>query len=265
MTETRTIVLMTDFGLEDTFVGQMKGVIRSIAPATMIIDLTHAVSPRNIAQGAFLLNKSLPYFPAGSIFVTVIDPGVGTSRRAIAVETAKHIFVSPDNGLLSPILQHEEIVRCVQISESRFMLPASSSTFHGRDLFSPVAARLAAGIPVAEIGRTIEAEECIRKDPPVCRLSADGKSWEGMVIYADHFGNLVTSIETGTIAEPERWEVECGNMGPMPLSLTYGSVPDGAPLAYRGSSGTVEIGLRNANAASSIGLQPGDIVRLKRK
>ncbi|NTW56273.1 MAG: SAM-dependent chlorinase/fluorinase [Chlorobiaceae bacterium] len=264
MKEERTIVLMTDFGLGDTFVGQMKGVIRSIAPSAVVIDLTHAVSPQNIAQGAFLLGKSLPYFPAGSIFVTVVDPGVGTSRRAIAVETAKHIFVSPDNGLLSPVLQHEKVVRCVRISESRFMLPVSSSTFHGRDLFSPVAAHLSTGLPVAELGQSLDPGECVRRDQPACSLSADGKVLEGIIIYADHFGNLVTSIETGTILEPKRWEVECGNISPMPLSLTYGSVPEGAPLAYRGSSGTVEIGLRNGNAAQSLGLQPGDIVRLKR-
>lgn len=261
----RTIVLLTDFGLTDTFVGQMKGVIFSIAPSARVIDLTHAVSPQNITQGAFLLGKSLPFFPDGSIFVAVVDPGVGTSRRAIAVETAKHIFLAPDNGLLTTVLQREEIIRCVSITEACFMLPSASSTFHGRDLFSPVAAHLASGIPVNRIGSEIDPGECMTIEMPVCRPSSDGRSWEGTIIVADHFGNLVTSLEIPIHGEPERWAVEYGEKGSIPLSVTYGSVAEGRPLACKGSSGTIEIAIRNGNAAGALGLNPGDTVRLKRR
>lgn len=258
-------MLLTDFGLTDTFVGQMKGVIFSIAPSARVIDLTHAVSPQNITQGAFLLGKSLPFFPDGSIFVAVVDPGVGTSRRAIAVETAKHIFLAPDNGLLTAVLQREEIIRCVRITETCFMLPSVSSTFHGRDLFSPAAAHLASGIPVTRLGSEIAAGECMRIEMPVCRQSADGRSWEGTIIFADHFGNLITSLETPIPGEAERWVVEYGENSSLPLSVTYGSVPVGRPLAYSGSSGKIEIAIRNGRAAGAPGLNPGDAVRLKRR
>jgi S-adenosyl-L-methionine hydrolase (adenosine-forming) len=260
------IALMTDFGLEDTFTGQMKGVILSISPSARIIDLSHAVSPQNIAQGAFLLAKSLPFFPDGTIFVTVVDPGVGTSRRAIAVETERHIFVAPDNGLLTKVLHTEEVIRCVRITEQRFMLPSASATFHGRDLFSPVAALLAEGLPFSELGDLIEPGECATLSMPACRASQDGRSIEGVLIFADHFGNLVTSLETGMLDDPGEWEVECGKSHPpLPLSLTYGSVTEGMTLAYNGSSGTVEIAIRNGNASQTLGLKAGDTVRLKRK
>lgn len=256
---------MTDFGLDDTFVGQMKGVILSIAPHARIIDLTHAVSPQNIAQGAFILGKSVPFFPDGSIVVAVVDPGVGTSRCAIAVETAKHIYVAPDNGLLAAVFLQEDVKSCVRITETRFMLPSSSTTFHGRDLFSPVAAHLASGVAVSGLGCAIAPGACTMISLPACTLSDDGRTMEGVVIYADHFGNLVTSIEAEMLDEPERWEVVFGNAYRLPLSLTYGSTAEGKPLAYRGSSGTIEIAVRNGNGAKTLGLKPGEPVMLKKR
>ncbi len=255
------IVLMTDFGLNDTYVGQMKGVILSLAPEARIIDLTHAVTPQSIVQGAFLLGKSTPYFPEGTIFVAVVDPGVGTSRKAIAVETARHIFLAPDNGLLTALFQAGEVRRCVTITSERYMLLSRSSTFHGRDVFSPVAAHLASGVALMEFGSEIDLAECTRIALPKCQSTDNGASWEGTIICTDHFGNLITSLDSEMLDRSKKWLVSAGSSKELPLSATYGEVADQQPLAYTGSSGMIEIAIRNGNAAETLGLQDGDAVR----
>jgi len=146
------IVMMTDFGLHDVYVGQMKGVILSVAPAVQIIDLTHGVSPQNIVQGAFYLAKSLPFLPERSIVVSVVDPGVGSARRAIALETDNHTFLAPDNGLLSAVFNSQKIRQCVAITEERYLRVERSATFHGRDVFSCAAGHLACGVSVQALG-----------------------------------------------------------------------------------------------------------------
>ena len=254
------IVLMTDFGLSDTYVGQMKGVIHSITPEAQIIDLTHAVTPQSIAQGTFLLGKSTPYFPEGTIFVAVVDPGVGTSRKAIAVETARHTFLAPDNGLLTSIFQAGEVKRCVTITSERYMLPSRSSTFHGRDVFSPVAAHLASGVALMELGAAIDLAECTSIPLPGCQSRDNGASWEGTIICTDHFGNLITSLDSEVLERSNQWMVGAGEHE-LPVFGTYGDVTDQQPLAYTGSSGMIEIAIRNGNAAKSLGLQDGDSVR----
>ncbi len=254
------VVLMTDFGLSDTYVGQMKGVILSLAPAARIIDLTHAVTAQNIAQGTFLLGKSTPYFPDGTIFVAVVDPGVGTSRKAIAVETARHIFLAPDNGLLTSIFQGEEVTHCVTITNERYMLPSRSSTFHGRDVFSPVAGHLASGVAFEELGPEIELAECTRISLPGCQSRDNGASSEGAIICTDHFGNLVTSLDSEVLDRSKQWLISAGKER-LPLCRTYGEVADQQPLAYTGSSGMIEIAIRNGNAAKMLGLNDGEPVR----
>lgn len=254
------IVLMTDFGLSDTYVGQMKGVILSLAPAH-IIDLTHAISAQNIAEGAFLLGKSAPFFPDGTIFVAVVDPGVGTARKAIAVETTHHTFLAPDNGLLTAIFQAEEVTRSVTITNERYMLPFRSSTFHGRDVFSPVAAHLASGVALEELGTKIELAECTRIPLPGCHTPDNGASWEGTIIYTDHFGNLITSIDSAILDGSKEWLIQAGSCKELPLSATYGEVADQQPLACTGSSGMIEIAIRNGNAAKSLGVREGVPVR----
>jgi S-adenosylmethionine hydrolase len=254
------IVLMTDFGLSDTYVGQMKGVILTIAPAARIIDLTHAITPQNIAQGAFLLEKSADYFPEGSIFVSVVDPGVGTSRNAIAFETERGIFLAPDNGLLTPILQTRAIKQCVSITDKRYLLPVRSSTFHGRDVFSPAAAHLASGVPIRELGEELDPAECKRIPMPQCHTRNHGDSWEGSIIFTDHFGNLVTSLDAALLDRSKQWLISAGEEQ-LTVSRTYGEVADQQPLAYKGSFGMIEIGVRNGNAAETLGLRDGDTVR----
>ncbi len=254
------VVLMTDFGLGDTYVGQMKGVILSLAPAAPIIDLTHAITPQNIAQGTFLLGKSTPYFPDGTIFVAVVDPGVGTSRKAIAVETARHIFLAPDNGLLTSIFQAGEVKRCVTITNEHYMLPSRSSTFHGRDVFSPVAAHLASGVTVEELGPEIDPSTCTRIPLPGCQSRDDGASWEGSIICTDHFGNLITSLDSDVLDRSKKWIIHAGKYQ-LPVCGTYGDVAERQPLAYTGSSGMIEIAIRNGNAAKMLGLNDGEPVR----
>ncbi|NTW82725.1 MAG: SAM-dependent chlorinase/fluorinase [Chlorobiaceae bacterium] len=261
----QVIVLMTDFGLNDPWVGQMKGVILSLCPSARIVDLTHAIEPQNIVHGAFMLGKSCRYFPEKTIFVSVVDPGVGTSRRPIALETSRHIFIGPDNGLFTPVLEQEEIMCCMHITENRFMLPKQSSTFQGRDLFSPVAAHLTSGISLKETGVEIDPCDCIRIDMPACKSPDNGRSWEGSIIYADHFGNLITSLDSDLIGNPEQWLVIADNVDPLPISVTYCCVENKKPLAYAGSSGMIEIAVRNGNAAGSLNLANGDKVRLARK
>ena len=263
---TPVIVLMTDFGLSDTYVGQMKGVIHSIAPSAHIIDLTHAISPQNIAQGAFLLGTSAPFFPEGSIFVSVVDPGVGTARRAIAIQTERHTFLAPDNGLLTTILQKEQVKRCISINitEKRYILTSVSSTFHGRDVFSPAAAHLAIGVPVQELGEESDPAGCTRIHIPDCTSSDSGHSWEGSVIFTDHFGNLVTSLDSEQLDRSIQWIVSAGELQ-LPLSATYGDVADQQPLAYRGSFGMIEIGIRNGNASELLGIKDGDRVNVSTK
>ena len=253
------IVLMTDFGLSDTYVGQMKGVILSLAPSAQIIDLTHAITAQNIAQGAFLLGKSAPFFPEKAIFVAVVDPGVGTSRKAIAVECGKQIFLAPDNGLLTALFQAGEVRRCIAITNERYMLPTRSSTFHGRDVFSPAAAHLASGVILQELGPNIDPSECTRIPLPGCQSRDNGASWNGTIICTDHFGNLVTSLDSEVLDRSKNWLVSAGKHQ-LPICGTYGDVADQQPLAYMGSSGMIEIAIRNGNAAQMLGLKDGDPV-----
>lgn len=254
------IVLMTDFGLADTYIGQMKGVILSLAPSAQIIDLTHAISAQNIAQGAFLLGKSAPFFPERAIFVAVVDPGVGTSRKAIAVQCGNQSFLAPDNGLLTALFQTGKVAQCVTITNERYMLPARSSTFHGRDIFSPAAAHLASGVALHELGSKIELTECTRIPLPGCESRDNGASWEGTIICTDHFGNLITSLDAEVLDRSKEWLIGARNHQ-LPICRTYGEVANQQPLAYTGSSGMIELAIRNGNAAERLGLRDGDAVR----
>jgi len=258
----RVIVLMTDFGLNDTYVGQMKGVILSLAPSVQIIDLTHSVAPQNIAQGAFLLGKSASFFPERSIVISVVDPGVGSSRQAIALETDKHTFLAPDNGLLTAVFQTQNIKRCVTITEERYMLSQRSSTFHGRDVFSPVSAHLASGVPLHELGEEIDPADCVQIPMPECTTSDNGQSWDGNIIYTDHFGNLVTSLDSKLFDDQKQWVVKAGNNEQIPVVITYSDVPVQQLLACTGSSDMIEIAVRNGSAAHRLGLKDGDPVTL---
>ena len=248
------IVLLTDFGTEDTFVGVMKGVIASICPHAGVIDLTHAVRAQDRVEAAFHLDSSLTYFPDGTIFVCVVDPGVGTKRRPVAVEAGPFLFVAPDNGLLTPVFERWPDARCRVLDDTRYHLPSPSSTFHGRDIFSPVAAHLAAGVAFDSLGTFADPASCSRIERFANRPIEKQEGWVGRVVSIDRFGNVVTSFSTATIESLPAWCVSAGGASHLPISTTYGDVPVGKPLAYVGSSGMIEIAVRNGNASRELGI-----------
>ncbi len=257
------IVLMTDFGLRDPYVGMMKGVIAGISPFAGIIDLTHYIPAQNILQGSLQLGVSAPYFPDGTIFVAVVDPGVGTNRKAVALVTEKQIFVAPDNGLLSSVMKTQKIEGCFEINNPSCMRSFKSATFHGRDVFAPAAAHLANGVEPATLGNSVGTEHCIRLALPENSTSDGGLSWKGEILYADIYGNLVTSFTGDMLTQKEKTAALLMENGcELPVHRTYGDVDEGCALAYRGSSGFLEIAIRNGNASQALGLKAGDNIEL---
>jgi S-adenosylmethionine hydrolase len=185
-----TIALITDFGIEDSYVGIMKGVMRKICPTADFIDISHSITRQNAREAALTLMNAYRYFPAGTIFLVVVDPGVGSERRPVAVSGDEYFFVAPDNGVLSYTLAELELLQAVSLSKEEYHLELVSQTFHGRDIFSPAAAHLAAGIALSELGEAIE--DLQRLPAPELRLLKDRLL--GEVTHIDHFGNVVTSI-----------------------------------------------------------------------
>lgn len=279
MNKTPIIVLLTDFGLADAYVGTMKGVMLSLCPAARLIDLTHAVESQNIRQAAYLLLTAFRHFPAGTIFLVVVDPGVGTSREPIAVETDHGFYIAPNNGVLSYVLKQIEVRRAVVLDNPAYQLAQVSKTFHGRDIFSPAAAHLANGVPLARLGPACPT--IIRLDDPILEVSAD--QIRGEVLHVDHFGNLITSI--GILSwTGDNWlrlDPQFGQNDPLPrlnaaacqitvgtqtlasIHSTYGAVSPGTLTALVGSSGQLEIGVNQGHAAQTLGVSAGDPVLLK--
>lgn len=242
------IVLTTDFGLSDSYVGVMKGVIASIAPEAKVIDLTHDIRPQDIRHGAYVLKISTNYFPDNTLFVTVVDPGVGSSRKKIAVRTDRHYFIAPDNGVLTHILNEHPVTEAISLTNSDFHLGKISSTFHGRDIFSPVAAHLANGVSLSAVGSPMKAHELVKLPAPKHHLDNSG-AWHGEVIHIDRFGNLITTLtEDDLSGEKLSWHIQIPNAPPLYLEGTYADVKVGEPVAYIGSDGFVEIGVRNSSA-----------------
>lgn len=262
------ITLTTDFGYRDPFVGIMKGVILKINPDAVVVDLSHDVSPHDVRGGAFTLFSGYRYFPKNTIHVAVVDPGVGTSRRPIAVKTKSHIFVGPDNGLLSWAMADDAPFSAREISNRDFMLEDVSSTFHGRDIFAPAAARLslASGDVLGSgmwdsLGGEVDDPVVI----PFPEPRAAGSEIVGEVIHVDRFGNLITNIPS--IGDMKRIEVSIRGrrIEVESLSKTYGEVKPGGLLILRGSAGFLEIALRDGSAVSETGAEIGDEVLITLK
>ena len=247
------ITLTTDFGNRDWFVGTMKGVILAINPRARVVDLTHEISPGDIRQGAFALAAASRYFPAGTIHVAVVDPGVGSRRRAIAVKTKRFIFVGPDNGVLSLSLDGEEI-RTVRLLENpKLLLREVSHTFHGRDIFAPMAAHLSTGIGFRKVGP--RANSYVRLDWP--RPLSSGGEVTGQIVHLDHFGNAITNVPATLLPVGADLLVQVNDASPIPLREFYAAVPVGKPVAVAGSTGFVEIAINGGSASASLGLQRG--------
>lgn len=247
------ITLLSDYGTADSYVGEMKGVLLSGAPGATLVDITHAIAPGEVVAGAYVLSRTWAHYPTGTVHLAVVDPGVGTSRVALALRTRDHFFVGPDNGLFSGVLRGAE-VEAVSLPTPA----AASATFHGRDIFAPAAAALARGTPLASLGSRFAG---IPR-----RLSAtvphyEGKVVLGEVIYVDRYGNLVTNLTPEVVPDYAVLEAESLVIGP--LRTTFGDVPPGALLAYVGSGGAVEVAVRDGSAARRLGLGVGGRIRAR--
>ena len=253
------ITLLTDFGHTDSYVGVMKGVIAGISPHSQVIDLTHGILTQDILAARFNLLTSYGYFPGGTVHGVVVDPGVGTQRAAVAVQVAAangaHMVVAPDNGILTgfPITAAVALVNADYWRTSR-----PSHTFHGRDIFAPIAAHLANGVPLAQMGTSMSISNLVTL--PLGDTMATGHGYTGSIQYIDHFGNLVTTIGGDRLTSPS-WHVWVGQ-GIVRSSSTYGHVPPGKALALIGSHGYVEIAVNGGSAAQVFGATVGDEVEL---
>jgi hypothetical protein len=276
MNRTPIIALLTDFGLADAYVGTMKGAILSICPNAQLIDLTHAIAPQNVRQAAYVLLTAYRYFPPHTIFLIVVDPGVGTARRAVAVETDRGVYVAPDNGVLSYVLPHVQTRQIVALQNPAYQLPSASQTFHGRDIFGPAAAHLANGVSLADFGPAL-SQVVTLPDP---RLDISPSQIHGEILHVDHFGNLITSIGqlTWISSDTLRLDPQFGRARPVPainaarvrvrilertvtpVRQTYGDAPPGTLVALVGSAGQLEIGVNQGNAAQTLSAAPGDLV-----
>ncbi len=259
MANNRLITFLSDFGLSDSYVGIMKGVIAQINPTLKVIDLTHQIPAQNMAAARFNLMNSYPYFPAGTVHLAVVDPGVGSQRRAIAIQTNTGFLVGPDNGLFSGILTTVPIITAVELTNSNYWRSAQpSATFHGRDIFAPIAAHLASGILLTELGTAIDDQTLVKL--PIPEYSQTENLIEGSIQYIDHFGNLVTNIP-GDLVQPQTWWVVIAGIT-IPRADTYSDHPQGHLLALIGSHGWVEIAVNGGNAQLQLKLELGMSVQV---
>jgi S-adenosylmethionine hydrolase len=247
------ITLLTDFGTTDAYVAEMKGRLLSLAPAAQIVDVSHTLAPGDVRAAAYIVGRVWRHFPPGSVHLAVVDPGVGTDRKALAVGAHDHFFIGPDNGILS------SVIRDARVRITALPIPDGvSSTFHGRDVFAPAAAALARGTGLTELGELFSGV-------PV-RLSTrepyhEGKTLIGEVIYVDRFGTLVTNFHAENLPAYASVEIEGVEIGK--LRHTYGDVPTGGLVAYLGSGGDVEIAVRDGSAARRFGIGVGGKVRAR--
>jgi len=242
------ITLLTDYGTADSYVAEVKAVLLAAAPGVLLVDVTHEVPPGAVRAGQYLLARSWHRFPGGTVHLVVVDPGVGSERRALAAECDGHRFVAPDNGLLSVLPAGARFVALA-------VGPQVAATFHGRDVFAPAAARLATGWSLAALGPAVT--DAYRSPLPTPSQQRGGV--EGEVIYVDRFGNLITNIPGDLI--PRRATVLAGTTDVGVLRRTFADVASGEPVAYVGSGGTVEIALRDGSAARGLGIGAGASVR----
>lgn len=251
----RIITLTTDFGLQDYYVSAMKAVILGIAPEARLVDISHDIPSQDIMAGSWVLKNSAMLFPPGTVHAIVVDPGVGTGRKGVALEVNDRFFVGPDNGIFSLITGDRDF-RAVYLSNADYWRDEVSNTFHGRDIFAPVAAHLAAGVPLEEFGE--EAGELVnyRWAEPI----ADKDGLQGWVIHIDKFGNLVTNLPHSLIEEVaggRNVKIYVGNTILDEIVETFGAVEDGEPAALIGSSGMLEIGINKGDAGEMLGVQKG--------
>jgi len=283
--ETRPIVtLTTDFGIADAYVSTMKGVMLNIAPQAQLVDVTHAIAAQDVRETAYVLYTAYRFFPPRAVHLVVVDPGVGSARRPIAVHTSHGTFVGPDNGVFSYVMAEESVSTVVELADPRYRLPSVSHTFHGRDIFAPAAAHLATSVHIDQLGPPVTDARTL--PPP--RLEIDVHSVRGEVLHIDHFGNVVTSVgrllwRTDELSLkpafrqksheqarflPDQALVVAGSPPSggrkiQKVRRTYADVKRGEVLALVGSGGHLEIAVREGSGARELGLELGDPVELR--
>lgn len=260
------VAFMTDFGLGDGDVGVMKGVVLGITPEAQIVDITHDVAPQNVASGAWILAASYRYFPKGTVFVCVVDPGVGSTRRPIAVRAGDWVFVGPDNGLFSYVLAEQTFHEAVTLANPTYRLPQISSTFHGRDIFAPAGAHLAGGVALAEFGERLELADLVRIDPALA--ARQGERIEAAVLHIDNFGNIITNIPLSLVLDlfsssAVELRFPTLNQAVAERRRFFADVAESdgqeaRPFIYGDSSGYVGIAIRNGNAARTLHVSYGE-------
>ena len=256
------ITLMTDFGIKDGNVGVMKGVIWGICPSAQISDLSHMIQAQNIREAAYIFARSVPYFPKGSIHVVVVDPGVGTNRRPMAAQIGDWFYVGPDNGTITGLLERAEQVgwqtEFVELNKKEYWLKDISYVFHGRDIFSPVAAHLGNGVSLSELGTPFN--DPVHLQLPKPEKTKDG--WRGEVTHIDHFGNISTNIRIENLGDAmkakENIIVRLNDTKINGMVDTFGERPVGEVIALIGSTGNLGIAVVNGNAAAKLGVKLGD-------
>jgi S-adenosylmethionine hydrolase len=257
------ITLLTDFGLQDGYPGVMKGVIWKIAPDVQIADISHSIKPQNILQGALALARTAPFFPPGTIHVAVVDPGVGTSRRPIGLHLGEHYFIGPDNGLFTLVLENAEanhlLVQVVHLDQVEYWLPEISRVFHGRDIFAPVAAHLATGIALKDMGTPIQ--DPIRLQFPRPEPIKTG-GWSGQIIEIDTFGNLSTNLEQAHLLPLGEVRIHIAGRQIDGLVSTFGDRPKGTLIALYGTAHDLMISIVKGDAAHTLHVYVGDVVEV---
>ncbi|MBW1741049.1 MAG: SAM-dependent chlorinase/fluorinase [Deltaproteobacteria bacterium] len=262
------ITLLTDFGLQDEYVGVMKGVILSINPRVHLIDITHNINRHDVRQAALTVNASFRYFPKGSIHVVVVDPGVGGKRKVICLEQEGHFFVAPDNGVLTMVIQHGKAKKICAITNRKYFLKPVSDTFHGRDIFAPAAAYLSKGVDMLCLGQPVALEDVTKLDVPAPFVSAKDEL-VGTIISIDHFGNLITNINQATLESFKGQEtskkivIKLGSSKIQGVSKSYDSVKIGSPVAIFGSRNLLEISLNQGNASNCFKARIGQTIKVK--
>lgn len=258
------VTLLTDFGTRDTYVGQMKGVLFSRAPhLRAVVDLTHEVPPQDVQLAGFLLEHAARVFPAGTLHVAVVDPGVGSPRDILLARLGDQGVLAPDNGLLDPWLAKAgQDCEIHALDPSRIESPSHSHTFHGRDRFVPAAAAWLEGAELSDLGPRKHRDELVSGMGPSAAQAVEGGGFEAQILFVDHFGNLITNLDAGRLTPgPEAFELHQGDLR-LPLNRTYAAVDSGSPVALVNSFDLVELSVRNGNAMTTTGLRPGDILRI---
>ena len=261
------ITLLTDFGNSDEYVGLMKGVILSITPSAVIVDITHQIDPQDIIQAAYTIKSSYRYFPENTVHLIVVDPGVGGERQIIVIKIKGHIFIAPDNGILTLICDEGKIESIIRIDNSTLFLKSVSHTFHGRDIIAPVGAHIAKGVPLKTIGPEIGLPDVVRLKDLRAAISQTSELL-GTIISIDRFGNLITNIDGKQLNDyvqcggneiPQFWIGEKAVNG---LSTAYVNVDQQCPLAIIGSRGYLEIAVNSGSAQRYFNVNKGDMVKV---